>query len=505
MKKILVSILSVLMVLALAAPVSAENVWSYGNNSYESFSSALSACGGSDCEITLTSSTEESIIVDGGKNVTLNIPSGVTLTNTDDQHTILVYFGSALTIIGGGTIDNVSNGRAPIFNNGTCNIQSANIVRSAEASDSETSSGGNSYYNILNHGIMTIGAVDGKDEDLSIKSGGHYSSLVANGYFDFSSNNPTNGYVEGTNHENPTLTINSGTFSGGINTVKNDDNGILTVNGGKYANVTQAAIQNHGSTTINDGYFSIDGKVDSGEDTFVVDNCGCDPVHDLGELKITGGTFTGSDYAIFDRSTQSPKITISNITLDTDGYAIAFNSTSNAIIDISNSNVSGKVSATDTQLNIQSGTYSFDPSKYVDNTVSQASLSFNGSTTYAVSDGFIRSLSEQSKSGDKIIITNGDIELTGIPQGVSIHNAGPGEVTVNGSPVNTGQTIVVEQTPTPTPDPTPERPSTRPSSPSKDLPSNTKECQKEFGDEYIWSDEYDACVIKFMIVDTSTR
>ena len=49
-----------------------------------------------------------------------------------------------------------------------------------------------------------------------------------------------------------------------------------------------------------------------------------------------------------------------------------------------------------------------------------------------------------------------------------------------------------------------------PSSPShsytdKDLPSNTKECQKEFGDEYIWSDEYDACVIKFMIPDTATK
>ena len=63
----------------------------------------------------------------------------------------------------------------------------------------------------------------------------------------------------------------------------------------------------------------------------------------------------------------------------------------------------------------------------------------------------------------------------------------------------------VEPTPTPTPDPTPEKPTYRPSSPSKDLPSNTKECQKEFGDEYIWSDEYDACVIKFMIVDTSTK
>ena len=74
--------------------------------------------------------------------------------------------------------------------------------------------------------------------------------------------------------------------------------------------------------------------------------------------------------------------------------------------------------------------------------------------------------------------------------------------------INTETGVVdgeVEPTPTPTPDPTPVRPTYRPSSPSKDLPSNTKECQKEFGDEYIWSDEYDACVIKFMIVDTSTK
>ncbi len=42
-------------------------------------------------------------------------------------------------------------------------------------------------------------------------------------------------------------------------------------------------------------------------------------------------------------------------------------------------------------------------------------------------------------------------------------------------------------------------------SPSKDLPSNTKECVAEFGDAYVWSDEYDACVIKFMIVPTSAR
>ena len=44
--------------------------------------------------------------------------------------------------------------------------------------------------------------------------------------------------------------------------------------------------------------------------------------------------------------------------------------------------------------------------------------------------------------------------------------------------------------------------------PDNDRPINDHDeltCAEKYGDGYIWSDEYDACVIKFMIVDTATR
>lgn len=53
-------------------------------------------------------------------------------------------------------------------------------TRSAEAANTTSSSGGNSYYNILNHGVMTI------NEGVEVYSSGHFSSLVANGYYNYS-------------------------------------------------------------------------------------------------------------------------------------------------------------------------------------------------------------------------------------------------------------------------------------------------------------------------------
>ncbi|WP_337612509.1 hypothetical protein, partial [Agathobaculum sp.] len=55
------------------------------------------------------------------------------------------------------------------------------------------------------------------------------------------------------------LTINGGLFTGGLNTVKNDDNGIITINNGTFTNVTQAAFQNHNVATINGGMFDAPG------------------------------------------------------------------------------------------------------------------------------------------------------------------------------------------------------------------------------------------------------
>ena len=46
---------------------------------------------------------------------------------------------------------------------------------------------------------------------------------------------------------------------------------------------------------------------------------------------------------------------------------------------------------------------------------------------------------------------------------------------------------------------------TIPDKPGSDLPKTDAECAEMFGDDYIYSDEYDACIIKYMIVDTGTR
>lgn len=52
----------------------------------------------------------------------------------------------------------------------------------------------------------------------------------------------------------------------------------------------------------------------------------------------------------------------------------------------------------------------------------------------------------------------------------------------------------------------PSRPITPPSDEDEnDLPKTTPECEEEFGKDYVYSDEYGACIIKYMIVDTSAR
>ena len=144
-------------------------------------------------------------------------------------------------------------------------------------------SGGNSYYNILNHGIMTIG------ENVSVTSSGHFSSLIANGYYNYSDSNPRSGYVSGTNQQSPQLTINGGTFSGGINTIKNDDNATLTVNNGSFSNVTQAAIQNNHVATINGGTFDANAY-------HAIESRHFDGGHNTGSVTVTNGTFIGGLY-----------------------------------------------------------------------------------------------------------------------------------------------------------------------------------------------------------------
>lgn len=229
--------------------------------------------------ITLNDNYTEDITIPADKVITLNL-NGNKLTNVQSD-TITVTKGAKLTIEGAGTVDNVTHGMAAIYNNGTTTLNGGTYTRSLERGDKVTPK--NSYYNILNHGIMTI------DKDVTVKQNGNYSSLVANGYYNYSATEKGDrtAYIESVGQDAPQLTINNGTFSGGINTIKNDDNAILTINNGEFSNVTQAVVQNNNIATVNGGTFNA-------PNYHVLENRKFNGNYNAGELTVTGGNFTGS-------------------------------------------------------------------------------------------------------------------------------------------------------------------------------------------------------------------
>ena len=232
----------------------------------------------------------ESITIANNKTITLNL-NGHKITNTNGQNTITVASGATLNVIDTdrqlkGSVDNTSHGKAALYNNGTTVISAGKWMRSQEVGTT-TSSNGNSYYTILNHGDLTINSG-------SYANKGTFSSMIANGYYAYTAQTPNEfqNYVEGTGQSAPTLTINAGTFTGGLNTIKNDDNGTTIINGGTFTNTAQDCVQNHNITTINGGIFK--GMASNG----AVYNHGCDATYDKGELTITGGVFEGNTYAL---------------------------------------------------------------------------------------------------------------------------------------------------------------------------------------------------------------
>lgn len=255
--------------------------------------------------VILLKDVTEDVVIPSDKTVTLNL-NGKKLTNVSSD-TITVANGANLTITGEGTVDNVTHGKADIYNNGTVILNGGNYTRSHEAKNTTETSGGNSYYNILNHGDMTI------DGAVKVLSTGHFSSLVANGYYNYGSTNPRDGYVNGTNQASPKLTINNGSFSGGINTIKNDDNATLEIKAGTFTNYTQSAFQNHHIATIEGGTFD-------GANVWAVLNCGAAncPVSDTDkhETTITGGFFNGN----FEKTAGSITISGGYFTTDPSDY-----------------------------------------------------------------------------------------------------------------------------------------------------------------------------------------
>lgn len=265
------------------------------------------------------------VVVPEGVNITIDL-NGKKITNSV-VHTIMN--NGTLTIEGEGTVDNITHGKAALYNKGTVTLNGGTFDRTQENGQSDSSSGGNSYYTIKNVGNMTIN--EGVNVLTAKGNGelGRFSSLVANGYY----NGTT--YDNDKGEEKPTLTINNGTFSGGLNTIKNDDRAELTINDGTFKNFYQATVQNHNIATINGGTYKAASDASStGKETYGVYNCGCGANIDLGTLTVTGGIFEGADYAIADVSSQTAVVNISGGSFSGAKGAVK-GTNSNAIISIS--------------------------------------------------------------------------------------------------------------------------------------------------------------------------
>lgn len=252
--------------------------------------------------IKLAANITGDVVIPENANITIDL-NGKKITNSGG-HTIMN--NGTLTIEGEGTVDNITHGKAALYNKGTVTLNGGTFDRTQENGRSDSSSGGNSYYTIKNVGNMTI------NEGVNVRTAngnnqlGRFSSLVSNGYFD------ADDFKNNKGVDSPTLTINNGTFSGGLNTIKNDDRAKLTINNGTFKNFYQATVQNHNIATINGGTYKAASDASSTEkETYGVYNCGCDANIDLGTLTVTGGIFEGADYAIADVSSQTAVVNIS--------------------------------------------------------------------------------------------------------------------------------------------------------------------------------------------------
>ena len=146
--------------------------------------------------VTLLTYAIEDATVTAGKNITLDL-GGKTLTNTNA--------GKATLTIAKGATATVKNG---------------SIV------------GGTGFYTIQNNGTATL-------EDVTATAGNTGSSMLDNW---------------------GTLTIESGSYSGGLNVVKSEEDSILNINGGKFelsyaTNGWTGVVFAYGNTTITGGEF----------------------------------------------------------------------------------------------------------------------------------------------------------------------------------------------------------------------------------------------------------
>lgn len=297
-KRVLSAALSLCMLLTLlptAALATEDNATTPGTSPATTLQEKITAAENGDT-VSLSKDETDSITVSAGKDITLDL-AGHKLTNTANNHTVTIDKGASLTVLDSseaqtGAIDNVSHGKAAVVNHGTFVLNSGSLTRSAEAStiseNGNTASGGNSWYVVWNTGNMTV---NGGKILFSADNQGYYSSLIDNGWADPSKN---------TEKAFATLTVTGGELSGGKITIKNDDYGILDIQGGTLTQACESffSVFNWNDATISGG--TINGTVGAQGDGQTGENA-----YENGKLTISGDAKLSGGVQTFDNANVS--------------------------------------------------------------------------------------------------------------------------------------------------------------------------------------------------------
>ena len=241
-----------------------------------------------------------SYTVNAGDSLNLNLDGDVTCSITNN---------GTLEISGTGTLNGGTN--SAIINNGTTTINSGSYTGNGDNKHTIINNENGTFaiyggdfthtntrgYVITNQGTMTI-------SDANVHNDMTKSSLVQNGFYDGTGKSAE-----------PSMMIYGGTFTGGMNVIKNDERGILGITGGTFTSIdaagSQSPLQNWNQATISGGTFDASATPDYPAVLIGVYNL----PNGNGTLSISGGNFIAADGAsnVITRaqySTSNPEVTI---------------------------------------------------------------------------------------------------------------------------------------------------------------------------------------------------
>ena len=342
--------------------------------------------------------------VDAG-NTPLNLPADgaytldlgeYTLTSNGD--TVSNY--GELIIQGSGTITSAGGSTGALVN-----------YPGAEATAMSGKLVANTWYAVKNMGTMTLGG------EVEVTTENPNASLIANGWY---GSTATDRYTEYCAND-AVLNITGGNFAGGMNTVKNDDRGVLTIENGTFSNTQGAAILNWHKATINGGDFSVSdnshivlgngylpGTVEDGEAAVAVD---------AGELVINGGSFQAAPGGIllgYGESTQvGGSLKVTGGSFDGDFGADSY------YYEIAIENCAATQKVPDSMLAEGSG--------------GLAMYGDNGAQFFVGKPADLADKVSGAQSGTTVEIYAGDVALETVPEGVSVQvDGGAATVVIDG-------------------------------------------------------------------------